>query len=358
MVYTEQFEEMVKVNSTLMGPIILKSSSFTIIINEARPDSWSDIVWRDARDAGANVLLDSSKPLPSFLRKLRQIHFSNIANRKVWLPLKRAWDFSNTLRISDLDRIKRNYVIFQTGIKFSAHYIERLKRERNACIVLYMPDNIRTMKIAQNKDEFLRFCRHYHVDQVYSFDKKDCEEFGTEFFDFYSMLPTKVTQTKLENGKPKVLYVGGCRSKERLNTLHALYNRLKEQAHCTFYLNGVDSVDANRDGIIYNHPLSYAEVVELVQQHDVIVEIMNGNQAGNTLRLKEAVCYNKCLLTNNPFVKDSPYYHPDFMLIFKKVDDIDLSRFAKDVDYKYNGEFSPRKLMERIVEKDKINIIK
>ena len=81
---------------------------------------------------------------------------------------------------------------------------------------------------------------------------------------------------------------------------------------------------------------------------------MNGNQAGNTLRLKEAVCYNKCLITNNPFVKDSPYYHPDFMQIFKKVDDIDLSRFAKEVDYKYNGEFSPCKLMERIVDNDKI----
>ena len=330
------------------------NTTFIIIVNEATPNSWPDIVWRDAFTAGARVLLDSCYSINPFLRKLRRIHFANPLNSILWLPMKRIWDCTNTLRLSDLAPSKRNYIIFQTGIKFSAHYIERLKRERNACIVLYMPDNIRTMKIAQNKDEFLRFCRHYHVDQGYSFDKMDCEEFGAEFFDFYSMLPDKVTQKKLEDDKPRILYVGGCRSKERLNMLHALYDRLKKQAHCTFYLNGVDSVDANREGIIYNHPLSYAEVVELVQQHDVIVEIMNGNQAGNTLRLKEAVCYNKCLITNNPFVKDSPYYHPDFMQIFKKVDDIDLSRFAKDVDYKYNGEFSPCKLMERIVDNDKI----
>lgn len=328
------------------------SSTFTIIVNEATPNSWSDIVWRDAFTAGARVLLDSCYSINPFLRKLRRIHFANPLNSILWLPMKRIWDCTNTLRLSDLDPSKRNYIIFQTGIKFSAHYIKRLKRERNACIVLYMPDNIRTMKIAQNKKDFLRFCRHYHVDQIYSFDKKDCDEFGAEFFDFYSMLPAKVTQKKLENGKPKILYVGGCRSKERLHTLHALYDRLKEQAHCSFYLNGVDSDDANRDGIIYNHPLSYSEVVELVQKHDVIVEIMNGNQAGNTLRLKEAVCYNKCLITNNPLVKESPYYNPDFMQIFKKVDDIDLSHFATDVDYKYNGEFSPCKLMERIINKD------
>lgn len=327
-------------------------TTFTICVNDAQPNSWPDIVWRDASLSRARVLLESSMPLPSILKKIRRVHFANSANKHLWLPLKCLWDGTNTLRFKDLDPSKRNYIIFQTGIKFSAHYIERLKRERNACIVLYMPDNIRTMKIAQNKDEFLRYCRHYHVDQVYSFDKKDCEEFGAEFFDFYSMLPDKVTQKKLEDDKPRILYVGGCRSKERLNTLHALYDRLKKQAHCTFYLNGVDSVDANREGIIYNHPLSYAEVIELVQQHDVIVEIMNGNQAGNTLRLKEAVCYNKCLLTNNPLVKESPYYHPDFMQIFKKVDDIYLSRFSMNVDFKYNGEFSPCKLMERIVECD------
>ena len=327
--------------------------TFTIIVNEATSNSWPDIIWRDALIVGGRVLLDSCCPIHSVLRSIRKIHFANTSNRKIWLPMKWLWDGSNSLKLSDLDPSKRNYIIFQTGIKFSAHYIKRLKRERNACIVLYMPDNIRTMKIAQNKDEFIRYCHHYHIDQVYSFDKKDCVDFCVNFFDFYSILPAKVKKYEVEDDKPKILYVGSCRSKERLNMLHDLYDILKEQAHCTFYLNGVATVDANRDGIIYNHPLSYAEVVELVQQHDVIVEIMNGNQTGNTLRLKEAVCYNKCLLTNNSFVKDSPYYHEGFMQIFKKVGDVDLSRFSKDVDYKYKGEFSPCKLMEKIVENDK-----
>lgn len=330
------------------------TSSFTIIVNEARPDSWPDIVWRDARNARARVLLDSCKPLPSFLRKLRQIHFSNVANRKGWLPLKRGWDFSNTLRLSDLDPAKRNYVIFQTGIKFSAHYIERLKREKNACIVLYMPDNVRTMNMAQSREEFERFKEHYHIDQVYSFDKKDCEEFGMEFFDFYSMLPeTGQNVRRSRDGKLKVLYVGGCRSYQRLNTLHELYDKLKDLADCTFYLNGVAPELASRRGIFYNHPLSYAEVVKLVQQHDVIVEIMNGTQAGNTLRLKEAVCYNKLLLTNNQTVVDSPYYNSRYMQVFDKVEDINLSAFDLHPDYPYQGEFSPQKLMERIVERDR-----
>ncbi len=341
------------------------SPSFTIIVNESRPDAWPDIVWRDASSAGARVLLDSCRPLPALLRKLRKAHFANPANRRVWLPMKCLWDGTNALRLSDLDPSRRNYVIFQTGIKFSAHFIQRLKRERNACIVLYMPDNIRTMKMAQSREEFLRFCRHYHVDQAYSFDRHDCEEFGLEFFDFYSKLPVPQEAAGAKDGgedgslhadgKPRILYVGSCRSKDRLDTLHALYDKLNSQAHCTFYLNGVAQEDATRPGIVYNHPLSYAEVVGLVQQHDIIVEIMNGTQTGNTLRLKEAVCYNKCLLTNNTTVISSPYYNSGYMQIFDKVENIDLSLFSYSVDYRYQGEFSPCKLMERIRERDMLN---
>lgn len=77
-------------------------STFTIIINEARSESWPDIVWRDALASGARVLLDSCIPLSRPLRKLRKIHFANPANRKMWLPLKCMWNGTNALQLSDL----------------------------------------------------------------------------------------------------------------------------------------------------------------------------------------------------------------------------------------------------------------
>lgn len=331
------------------------SSTFTILISSSTTDSWPDIVWQDAKDKGARVCLDYCKHIPAWLQKMRKAHFSNTANRRIWLPMKTIWDWTNALQLNDLDPNNRNYIIFQTGIKFSAHYIKRLKEERNACIVLYMPDNIRTIGIANDKKEFDRFCRHYHIDQAYSFDKKDCEEFGMEFFDYYSVLPLKENTVSARGEKYKVLYVGSCRSKERLDILHRLYDHLSVQADCTFYLNGVDKADMTKSGIIYNHPLTYKEVVDMVQQNDVIVEIMNGCQTGNTLRLKEAVCYNKLLLSNNHTITDSPYYNPRYMQVFDKEDEIDLSKFSNEVDYHYQGEYSPRLLMERIKEKDNIN---
>ena len=166
------------------------------------------------------------------------------------------------------------------------------------------------------------------------------------------MLPIKKEPIKQGNGKMRVLYVGGCRSMERLKTLHAIYDKLRDIASCTFYINGVAKETATREGVIYNHPLSYADVVELVQQNDIIVEIMNGSQVGNTLRLKEAVCYNKCLLSNNKNIISSPYYNPAYMQMFDSVDEININIFSKNVNYNYRGEFSPKLLMNIIVEED------
>lgn len=98
--------------------------------------------------------------------------------------------------------------------------------------------------------------------------------------------------------------------------------------------------------------MSYAEVVELVQQNDIIVEIINGTQTGNTLRLKEAVCYNKCLLSNNKNIISSPYYNPSYMQVFDSVDEINLNIFSKNINYNYKGEFSTKLLMDLILEED------
>jgi len=327
-------------------------STFTILISEAQKGSWPDVVWSDAKDDGAKVYLDYCRPMNRKLRELRKIHFSNHANRKVWLPLKCLWDWSNVLRIEELVPRKRNYVIFQTGIKYSAYYIRKLKKERNACIVLYMPDNIRTMGIANNRAEFERYCRHFQIDQVYSFDKRDCEEFDMEFFDLYSKLPMKEITEKRKSGRLRVLYVGSCRSKERLETVHRLYDKLQGQADCLFYLNGVHEADMTRKGVIYNHPLTYVQVVDLVQKSDVIIEIMNGEQTGNTLRLKEAVCYNKLLLTNNRAVENYPNYNSVYMQIFSDVENVDLTKFQPHAEYNCHGEFSPALLLARIKERD------
>lgn len=73
-------------------------------------------------------------------------------------------------------------------------------------------------------------------------------------------------------------------------------------------------------------------------------------QRGTSLRYMEAVCYNKKLLTNNDDVVTYPFYDPRYMKIFHTLTDIDLDWLKMDIDveYHYNGEFSPIRLIKSL----------
>ena len=99
--------------------------------------------------------------------------------------------------------------------------------------------------------------------------------------------------------------------------------------------------------------IPYEDVLSSISNTNTILEIVQGNQSGPTLRYFESVSYNKKLLTNNENVTRFPYYDERYMRIFKKPEDIDY-KWVKDkeyIDYHYNGDFSPIYMINRI-EKD------
>lgn len=90
----------------------------------------------------------------------------------------------------------------------------------------------------------------------------------------------------------------------------------------------------------------YEEVIQSVVNTNCILEVMQDNQEGATLRYLEAVVYNKKLLTNNKSITTFPFYNPQYMKIFETVDDIDINWIKNQdvVDYGYKDEFSPKRL--------------
>lgn len=111
-----------------------------------------------------------------------------------------------------------------------------------------------------------------------------------------------------------------------------------------FYFVGVsDEQKKYSDSIKYNQFLKYEDVLKFTISSNCLLEIVNENQEGNTLRFKEAVCYNKKLLTNNKNVIKSKYYDPKFIHVFSDVNNIDTKWLQEkvDVDYSYCGDFSP-----------------
>lgn len=333
-------------------------NKFFVVINESHERSWASWVWNDVKDI-ASVFYDNSVLKSAFLKRLKKIHFSNSINSRIRIPFKSVWDSSVCIDYKKLNPDDRNYLIFQSTIKFSPSLIKKLKKKYNAYIVLYLPDTVKKLKLGNDLKSFKKYCDYYSVDMVVSFDPVDCKKYDLFFFDIYSSLKTGTFIDINKENNTDLFYIGSCRSISRLNTLQNIYEILGQKIKCDFHLTEVAPADMKyKDSIDYNHPLDYNEVVKMFIESKCILELINQNQTGNTLRFKEAVCYNKLIITNNQSVKENPYYDPRYVYVFDKVSDlekIDAKWFEQqtDVKYDYRGDFSPVEFFKMIEKNDR-----
>lgn len=143
-------------------------------------------------------------------------------------------------------------------------------------------------------------------------------------------------------------------NKGRLEKLLKVYEEVtKRKGICEFYINKVKrSNQKYADSIHYNERMTYLEVLESLQKTNCLIELLQEGQHGMTLRAFEAICYNKKLITNNKDVINLPFYDERYIQIINDIDDIDYD-FIFDktiVNYGYKDEFSPKYLLQSIIE--------
>ena len=141
------------------------------------------------------------------------------------------------------------------------------------------------------------------------------------------------------------------KAKDRLEVVHDLYkifnaNKIK----CFFYITQTKESERLVDsGIIYlDKHLNRYDMLQKELESNCILEVLKGDAYSNTLRFWEAIMYNKKLYTNWKGVYNSPYYDPRFIRVFNDVDTIDCDFIKEriDVNYHYNGELSPVKMLD------------
>ena len=264
---------------------------------------WSDI----EKLPNGRILESALKPCGKALSTLHHIHFSFAINRKVQLPFQSIWEKQYSLSNVRLDDKKKYCVIFTDVSAARMGYFER----------------------------------------VYSFDKSDCDKYGFIYH------PTNYSMVSIQHDACQVqydaFYVGV--SKGRAGTIAKVYKKIRKSGgKAQFYISGVKSEKEKVKGIHYNQWLEYDQVLDYIKRSNCIVEIMDGAQDGVTLRTMEAICYNKKLLTNNKSMRESDYYKSGHIQVFESPDEIDTEfvRKRESVNYNYNGEFSPVRLIEHI----------
>lgn len=226
--------------------------------------------------------------------------------------------------------------------------IKKINLRRDCKIVVYLIDN------SDNPlcKEAIYLCNKFHFDSVYTFNSKDAEKYNFKhIYYIYSKLPFKAKS----GHKPKRQIVFFGSNKGRFPIFLKILKALqKKQISFFFSLIGINS-DEKKKLAIYpnveiNNPISYKALVKKIQDYNVLLDIVATKEAGLSYRPIEAICYNKKLLTNNKKILDFPYYDPEYMKYFEKVEDIDWNfvQENKPVDYKYNNDYSPVEFLKKI----------
>lgn len=283
---------------------------------------------------------------PFLVRLMFRIHNSAKVEQYIHLPFKTKWYpfyFNNDFE----DRNKPIcFILLNRYLPIS--YLHYLKATYHDCRIVLLHRDL--VKICNHDAPGLS--GNSILDLEMTYDKGESVEFGWPYF---SEFESKINIPIGVNFPESDVFFAG-KAKDRLPLIMAAYQKITQASlKCFFYLTGVD--EQNREplpGVVYADSfMTYKEMLYHTLNSRCILEINQAGANGYTSRFLESVIYGKKLITNNVFIKESPFFSPDRIQIVENFSDINCN-FIKSgngfVDYDYNGEFSPFRVIDRIEE--------
>ncbi len=188
------------------------------------------------------------------------------------------------------------------------------------------------------------------IDIELSFDNGEAEKYGMYFCDEYSSLVNLSNHPKYPSCD--VFFCG--QAKDRYERLLEYYQYLtKKGLKCNFYITEVpESKQVKLDGIYYNQFMPYKEMLCRSYNSKCLLDINQKDAAGGyTSRFYEAIMYDRKLISDNPITDQSKFYNEKDMIYVTRPEDITdefIRNIGSKVDYQYNGEFSPLRMIETV----------
>lgn len=243
---------------------------------------------------------------------------------------------------------EKNYiVIFNSALMhyYSNGYFRRLKKNNpNIKIVLYIIDPMPNGLWKRMEGMLISF------DKVLTAHLYNSKKYGFGYFPYVYTKPSiSVSDLKPKND----LYFCGVIDEYRYQIICDILMKCKKNGvKYDIYLFKAEKFDRIEGKDVHYGQLSYEDNIKKGLESNCILEIVHKDFIGFTQRYFEAIVFNKKLLSNNPSIKEMPYYNSEYIHYFEKVDDIDWDWIKEEivVDYQYKGEFEPQKWKEKMIE--------
>ncbi|MBJ6746079.1 hypothetical protein JEQ21_06365 [Streptococcus sp. 121] len=283
----------------------------------------------------------------SIIYTLMRVHYSYKIYQRIKLPFKGMWKKFLSLNQINFDINTRYKILFTNNSLFMTELTNllKLKKQYHVDFYLYLVDSMGkrdTYKVQSYIDSDI-------FTEIISFDEKDSKQYGFKYFPH----PIPYVKPRKSAIQQDIYFLGV--AKGRSKHLIELSNFFKSNGVTQKLLvassNGKEKLELKQHDL-YSENITYRENIQNVSESNVVLEVVQENQYGPTLRYYESVIYNKKLLTNNTNIRTFPFYNEKYMKIFNTVSDIDLEWLTKkgEIDYGYSGEYSAKSFVEFILK--------
>lgn len=301
-----------------------------------------------------NVFVINKKiPVNGKAEKVARVYFSYKMNRHISMPLKKCWYswIGNHIQEKTTDGCNTCLLVYDHNV-FGGEktFVEYIRKKFSKIKIAYIFTNIVELSAAKEKSYVEKLNDWYDV--VFAFDPEDAKKYNFAYSPLIYDQDPAYDKDTMENKENTVFYVG--QAKDRLPSLMAAYQKLKKLGvQCDFHIAKVPEEDIiPAEDITYNQWMSYAEAVTAIQKSTCLLDAIQGNSTGLTIKTCEAVCYDKKLITTNKHVIEYPFYDPRYIRIIESPDDIDEAFFSKNREVRYSKEgkeyFSASSFLKRL----------
>lgn len=309
-----------------------------------------DIFFKEVANDKNVIIINKSKiGKNSFLNKLFKFHFSFLINNRINLPFKKIW--FPILNPSFHNENPTVYVFLSSW--YYPEYFNFLKKQDSRNKIAYYFGDTVLSKSKNIKNFSMNFLKN-ELDYIGSYNMEDVNQFQ---LDYLPMCYSKIDDFTLlpKTDSYEIIFIGA--SRNRMDLIVEAYEQVvKSGASYFFYVvnsNGENVYFNDTNFVLTNTIMEYEVYLSYIKNSKVVLEIVDKDTSGGTLRFWDAVMYDKALVTNNREVIQLPFYQTGNIVYTESFREVDFHNILKNhnFSYQYIDENSPRKFLTHIINK-------
>lgn len=245
-----------------------------------------------------------------------------------------------------------NIILVIVGRFLTRDFVQNLRTQQSeAKFILYLWDDV---KRCESFDDI-----HTYFDTIYSFDRKNCIDYGYKFLPLFYTRDFKPVICR----KTISIYGAFSAHSDRIQIIKKIARQTSDAYFYIFYLSKMDWLKylilgkkENLNNQIHMSIVSLSESqnIQNMQKAKCILDIQHPAQTGLTIRSIESIGCEKKLITTNTDIVNYDFYNPqniaiidrDNPLISKDFFDTDYVRLDEKIYRQYSIEQFVKKLLE------------